>query len=34
MADTLLTLTILAFFGISVLYVFACDRIIGGDDDG
>lgn len=33
MADTVLTLTILAFFGISFLYVLACDRIIGRDED-
>jgi hypothetical protein len=33
MADTLLILTTLAFFGVCFLYVLACDRIIGNDDE-
>jgi hypothetical protein len=33
MVETILVLTILAFFGLCVLYVRACDVIIGPDED-
>jgi hypothetical protein len=33
MADVLVILTILAFFGLCVALVSGCDRVIGPDDD-
>lgn len=34
MADVLLVLIVLAFFGLCVLYVRGCERIIRSDDIG
>ena len=33
MADLWVVLTVLAFFGLCVAFVYGCDRIIGPDDD-
>jgi hypothetical protein len=32
MADLFVVLTVLAFFGLCVAFVWGCDRIIGPDD--
>ena len=32
MADLFVVLTVLAFFGLCVAFVYGCDRIIGPDD--
>jgi hypothetical protein len=32
MADVVVVLGVIAFFAISALFVFACDRIIGPDE--
>jgi len=32
MADLWVVLTVLAFFGLCVAFVYGCDRIIGPDD--
>jgi hypothetical protein len=34
MADFIFVAITIAFFGLSVLYVRACDRIVGPDDAG
>lgn len=33
MADIIFVLVALAFFGLCVAYLRACDRLVGGDDD-
>jgi hypothetical protein len=33
MADLFVVLTVLAFFGLCVAFVWGCDRIIGPDDE-
>jgi hypothetical protein len=33
MADLLVLLLVLGFFGLCVAFVYGCDRIIGPDDD-
>ena len=33
MADLLVLMLVLGFFGICVAFVYGCDRIIGPDDD-
>ena len=33
MADFFVVLTVLAFFGLCVAFVYGCDRIIGPDDE-